>query len=160
MIKRKLLLALMTLITFLELGSVYAKADPATAQNMIPVLWAMYHVDEAEAILNTKKEALAACRKNKAGAVETAAAQAAVNDAVNLVNTLNAMITRDTIIITAAPSGVVNPPSFATNSFAAQGAWNDYLYREKTGHVMVFPAAAVPSPSKVAFASKAFSMYK
>lgn len=156
---KKLLCVLFTFLAFSALGSVPVKADSATANNMLPVLRAMYHVDEAEAILNVKVAALNACRKNKVSAMETAVAQAAVNDATNLLNTLNAMIASDTIIIKAAPAGVVNPPSFAVNSLAAEGAWHDFWVRENAGHVMIFPQAAVPSAAEVAFASTPFQMY-
>lgn len=159
MIKRKIIFACLTVLTFLTFGTVSVKADPATAANMMPVLRTMYHVEEAEAILNDKVAALGACKKNNASAFEIARAQAAVNDATNLLNTLNTMIVRDTIIIEAAPAGVVNPPSFATNSFAAVGAWNDFIYKEKAGHVMIFPQAPTPSAAQVAFASIPFSMY-
>ena len=159
MMKRKIILTILTAVTFSALVSVPVKADTTTATNMLPILRAMYHVDEAEAIVNEKTAALAACRANNASAFEMATAQAAVNDATNLLNTLNTMIARDTVIIQAAPPGVVNPPSFATNSLAASGAWNDFMYKEKTGHVMVFPSSPVPSAYELTLAAKPFTMY-
>ncbi len=159
MIKRNILISFFTVLTFLSLGSLTVKADQATAATMQPVLRAMYHVDEAEAILRDKKAALAACRKANAPALQMAAARAAVNDASNLLNALNAMIASDTIIINAAPPGVVNPPSFAVNSLTAQGAWHDFWVREAAGHVMIFPAAAVPSAAEMETAIQPFCMY-
>ena len=159
MIKRKILFACLTVLSFLMLGSVSVKADAATAKNMVPILRAMYNVDAAETIRNDKIAALKACKKRKASAFEIATAQAAVTDATNLLNTLNGLIARDTAIINAAPAGVVNPASFATNSLAAQGEWNDYFYKEKTGHVLIFPTASVPSQSELTLACKPFSMY-
>ena len=159
MIKRKILFACLTVLSFLMLGSVSVKADAATAKNMLPILRAMYHVDEAEAVLNDKVAVLRSCKKSKASDMETAVAQAAVADATNLLNTLNGLIARDTNIITLSPAGVVNPQSFATNSLAAQGAWNDFIYKEKTGHVLIFPAASVPKQSELTLACKPFSMY-
>ena len=159
MTNSKLLFACLAFAGFLAFGSISVKADTTTAAYMTPVLRAMYHVDEAEAILNNKVAALEACRKNNASDFEMALAQAAVNDATNLLNTLNVLIVRDTTIISYAPAGVVNPPSFATNSLTAQGAWNDFIYREKVNHVMVFPSSRIPTAAEIAIASKPFSMY-
>ncbi len=155
----RIMFACLSFGAFLVLGSVSVKADTATANTMIPILRTMYNVDGAEIILNNKIAALNACRANKASAQEIALAKAAVTDAKNLLNTLNALISRDVLLITKAPAGVVNPPTFATNSLAARGAWNDYVYKEKTNHVLVFPSSRVPTSAELALASKPFSMY-
>ena len=159
MTKTKSLLAVVTFGMFLSLGCLSVKADTATATNMIPTLRAMYRVNEAEVILNNKVAALKACRRNKASDYEIALAQAAVTDAKNLLNTLNGLISRDITMIKLAPAGVVNPPTFATNSLSAQGAWNDFIYKEKCNHVMVFPSSRVPTAAELALAAKPFSMY-
>ncbi len=155
----RMLAAFTAFISFVLIGSHPVKADQATAANMQSVLRSMYNVDQAEAILNNKKAVLAACKAGKASAIEIAVAQSAVNDAVNLLNTLNAMIARDTTLIQAAPAGVVNPPTLAVNSLTAQGAWNDFINREKVNHVIVFPKARIPSAAEVARASAPFVMF-
>ncbi|MCR5473916.1 MAG: hypothetical protein K6F28_01800 [Lachnospiraceae bacterium] len=127
MLKKMILVTCLMLITVLAAGSVPARADTATAKAMIPTFRAMYHVDEAEAILGQKKAVLAACKRNKASACEIGLAQLEVNYANNLLNTLNTMITRNTIMIEAAPPGVVNTPSFGANSMAANHAWITYF---------------------------------
>ena len=159
MTKAKLMLAFITALTFISFGSVSARADTATAQTMVPILRTMYNVEGAEIILSNKTAALNSLRKNKASAQEIANAKAAVTDAKNLLKTLNALISRDITIIQKAPAGVVNPPSFATNSLAARGAWNDYVYKEKTNHTLVFPSSRVPTSAELNLASQPFSMY-
>ena len=159
MIKRKIVIACLSFFAFFMLGSVPARADAATAADFMPVLRAMYRVDDAQAILSCKVAALDACRRNNASACQIAMAQAAVNDATNLLNTLNTMIARDTIIITAAPAGVVNTPSFATNSLAAQGAWYDFMTKEMYGHAILIPSGPVPKPWETALACEPFRMY-
>ena len=142
MTKIRLLLACLTFGAFITLGSVPVKADTVTATNMIPILRAMYHVDMAESVLNDKIAALNACRANNAPEYEKALAQAAVMDATNLVNTLNVLIVRDTALIEPAPPGVVNPATFATNSLAAQQAWNDFMNKEKFRALVLFNTSA------------------
>ena len=156
---RKIIVLITLVFVFCGLKSMPVLADTATANNMLPVLRAMYHVDEAEAILRDNKNILNECRKNKASAYDTALAQAAVTDASNLLNTLNALIARDTLIISAAPAGVVNPPSFATNSLAAQGAWSDYFTKARAGHALIWPAGQIPGSYATAIAIRPFSMY-
>ncbi len=126
-------------MAFLSLGSISVKADTATANNMVPLLRAMYQVDYAEAILQNNLNTLKTCRANKASESQIAIAQAAVTDATNLLNTLNVMVSRDAALIGAAPAGVVNPSTFAVNSMSVQGAWNDYFTKAKVNHVMIFP---------------------
>ena len=124
---------------FFVAGSVSVKADTVTANNMIPILHAMYQVDYAEAILQNNLNTLNTCRANKASDLEIAIAQAAVTDANNLLGTLNGMISRDVTLISAAPAGVVNTPTLAVNNMTAQGAWSDYFTKAKVNHVMIFP---------------------
>ena len=106
------------------------KADEVTAANMVPTFRLMYNVDGAEAILAENKKALKMCRKSGT-ATEKALAQAAVNDATNLVNTLNGLIARNTELIKAAPAGAVNPSTYAVNTMYAQTAWCDYINKIK-----------------------------
>ena len=155
----RIMFAFLTFGAVLAFGSVSARADAATAQTMVPILRTMYNVEGAEIILSNKTAALNSLRKNKASAQEIANAKAAVTDAKNLLNTLNGLISRDITIIQKAPASVVNPPSFATNSLAARGAWNDYVYKEKTNHTLVFPSSRVPTSAELNLASQPFSMY-
>lgn len=159
MIKRTVLVACLMITAFFAASAVPVKADTTTAKNMIPVLRMMYHVDEAEVILQNKVAELSAARKSKAPDYQIAMAQVAVNDATNLVNTLNLMVSRDATLVQAAPAGVVNTPSFGVNSLMAQGAWNDFIYKERTGHVIMFPVSRVPTSAEVSRASKPFGMY-
>lgn len=155
----RIMFAFLTFGAVLALGSVSARADAATAATMVPILRTMYNVEGAEIILSNKTAALNTLRKNKASAQEIANAKAAVTDAKNLLNTLNGLISRDITIIQKAPAGVVNPPSFATNSLAARGAWNDFVFKEKTNHTLVFPSSRVPTSAELNLASQPFSMY-
>lgn len=159
MTKKTIVLAALTATAFLVFGSTPVKADTVTAKNMTPTLRAMYQVDLAESILKEKVAALKACRKNHASSYEIALAQNAVNDATNLVNTLNTMVARDTTLISLTPAGVVNPPTFATNSLAAQGAWSDFIKLEKINHAMAFPISRIPTAAEVSLACKPFSMF-
>ena len=156
--KKITLFAFIATLAFMAFKTVPVKADTVTAKNMVPVLRAMYNVDQAESILRDKKAAFKACRKNKVSALEMALAQAAVTDATNLVNTLNGLVARDTDLIKAAPANVVNPSTFATNSLAAQGAWNDFIYRERAGHALVIPSSPVPTAAQVSLASRPYDL--
>ena len=156
---KKMILAAATVMTVTTLSTAPVKADAVTAQNMIPVLRAMYNLDMAESIQRDKVAALNACRQRGASDLEIELAVGAVHDINNLVNTLNTMIARDTILIKAAPPGVVNTPSFGTHMLTAQGAWNDFITRERAGHVMLFNRSRVPSYNEVKKATMAFSMY-
>lgn len=127
--KKILMIICLTFAVSLSSAAVPVKADTVTADNMIPVFRCMYHVDMAEAILQNSKNTLDQCIAGNAPACEIAAAQAAVINATNLLNTLNTMIARNTIMIKAAPPGVINPPSYSTNSLFAQAAWRDYMLR-------------------------------
>ncbi|MCR5686875.1 MAG: hypothetical protein K6G58_02440 [Lachnospiraceae bacterium] len=158
MIKKMILVTLMTFTACIACTTP-AKADAKTAAAFMPTMRAMYHIDEAEAVLAAKKAALSSYRKNHASAGELALAQAAVDDASNLVSTLNVLLARDSIILKAAPAGVINPPSFAVNSLEAQGAWNNYLTHELTGHVLIYPAGPLPNPIDTARACSPFCMY-
>lgn len=106
------------------------KADEVTASNMVPVFRLMYNVDGAEAILEQNKNNLKMYRKSGTD-MEKAMAQAAVNDATNLVNTLNVLIAKNTELIRVAPPGAVNPSTYAVNSMYAQTAWCDYVNKIK-----------------------------
>ena len=136
---KKITLMTALFIGFFMTGSIWAKADTATANNMIPMLRAMYQVDYAEAILQNNLNTLNTCRANKASDIEIAIAQGAVTDATNLLGTLNGMIARDVKLISAAPAGVVNTPTLAVNNMTAQGAWSDYFTKAKVNHLMIFP---------------------
>ena len=117
MIKKAILITCLTVIAFFVTGSTDVKADTATAAYMTSAIRALYQVDQAEVILNTNM----------------------ANDATNLLNTLNTMVTRDCTMIEIAPAGVINPPSFAVNTMTAQGAWHDYFYRIKAYQSGVYP---------------------
>ena len=158
MSKIKMLISCLTFATTLLLICIPAKADNATADNMMPYLRTMYNVDGAKLILQNKQAILQECKKAHAPAEQIALAQAAVNDANNLLNTLNTMIARDMIIIQAAPAGVVNSPSLATNSLMAQGAWNDFVNREKAGHAMLYATGRVPTAAELNLATAPFTM--
>ncbi len=139
MIKKTILITCLTVIAFFSTGSTDVKADTATAAYMKSAIRALYQVDQAEVILNTNMANLQTCLKNHASEMEIAFAQASVNDATNLLNTLNTMVTRDCTMIEIAPAGVINPPSFAVNTMTAQGAWHDYFYRIKAYQSGVYP---------------------
>ena len=120
-------------LIFLSCAALYispVKADEVTASNMVPVFRLMYNVDGAETILAQNKSILANYRKSGTAA-EKAMAQAAVNDATNLVNTLNVLIAKNTELIKIAPPGAVNPSTYAVNSMYAQTAWCDYINKVK-----------------------------
>ena len=144
MFKKALLAGIATIMIF-AVKPVNVMADEATADSMIPTLRMLYHVDAAEQNLLLKKDALNNCIISNASVYETAKAQAEVNAAANLLNSLNVMIARDMNIIGAAPAGVVNPPSFAINNLLAQNAWYDaislqksqiYPYNYPTGNIL------------------------
>ncbi|MBO4266884.1 MAG: hypothetical protein J5910_06800 [Lachnospiraceae bacterium] len=118
------------IMLFVAMGTRTVSADEVTADNMVPVFRLMYNVDGAEMILREKKNALNMYRENGTD-IEKAMAQAAVNDAANLVNTLNVLIARNTELIAAAPAGAVNPATYAVNSMYAQTAWCDYVNKIK-----------------------------
>ena len=124
-------------------GAVPVKADTATANDMRQVFRTMYHVDEAEAILKQNKETYRQYKKTHATADEIAMAQALVNNASNLVNTLNTMVERNTILVKAAPPGVINPPSYGANSLFAQKAWNDY-YKNNSYLILLPTTTSLP----------------
>ena len=138
--KKILLASCLNIIGFITVGTASVKADTVTANNMIPMLRAMYQVDYAEAILQNNLNTLNTCRANKASDLEIAIAQGSVTDAKNLLATLNAMISRDVTLISAAPAGIVNTPTLAVNNMTAQGAWSDYFTKAKTNHLMIFPS--------------------
>ena len=127
---RKLFTLGLMIIASFVFCAVPVKADDVTAANMVPTFRLMYNVDQAEAILKQKKDELKIYRKSGTDA-EKALAQAAVNDATNLVNTLNGLIARNTQLIQAAPPGTVNPSTYAVNSMYAQTAWCDYFNKIK-----------------------------
>lgn len=153
----KITISLLTLLACAAFISIPVKADTATANAQIPIFRLMYHADEAEAIVANNKSILSDCRKNKASAAEITLAQTAVNDAQNLLNTINTMIERNRILIAAAPAGVVNPSSFAVNSLSVQGAWNDYYTRAKVGHALIWPTG--PKAKANPLACSPFCMY-
>ncbi len=127
---KKILTLCFIAFAFAALASTPVKADAVTAQNMVPTFRLMYNVDGAEQILQEKKNILKMYKKS--GTPEQKAlAQAAVNDATNLLNTLNVLIAKNTELIKAAPAGVVNPGTFAANSIFAQNAWCDYVNKIK-----------------------------
>ena len=138
--KKILLASCLNIIGFITVGTACVKADTVTANNMIPMLRAMYQVDYAEAILQNNLNTLNTCRANKASDLEIAIAQGSVTDAKNLLATLNAMISRDVTLISVAPAGIVNTPTLAVNNMTAQGAWSDYFTKAKTNHLMIFPS--------------------
>ena len=142
---KKMILVAAAVTALTTLSAVPVKADAVTARNMIPVLRAMYNLDMAESIQRDKVAALNACRQRGASDLEIELAVGAVHDINNLLNTLNTMIARDEIVLKAAPPGVVNTPSFGTHMLTAQGAWNDFITRERAGHVMLFNRSRVPS---------------
>ena len=120
-------------LIFLSCAAIYVspvKADEVTASTMVPIFRLMYNVDGAETILAQNKSILANYRKSGTAA-EKAMAQAAVNDATNLVNTLNVLIAKNTELIKIAPPGAVNPSTYAVNNMYAQTAWCDYVNKIK-----------------------------
>ena len=127
---RKIIAFGLILLSCAALNASPVKADEVTASNMVPVFRLMYNVDGAETILAQNKDILKMYRKSGTAA-EKAMAQAAVNDATNLVNTLNVLIAKNTEIIRVAPPGVVNPSTYAVNSMYAQTAWCDYVNKIK-----------------------------
>ena len=133
----RIIACLLILTTAFASGAIPVKADTATANDMRQVFRAMYRVDEAEAILKQNKEILRQYKKTHATAYELAMAQASVNNASNLVNTLNTMVERNTILVKAAPPGVINPPSYGANSLFVQKAWSDYY--KNNSYLILFP---------------------
>ena len=127
---RKIIALLFIFMSFAAFNASIARADEVTAANMVPAFRLMYNVDGAETILREKKNILAMYKKGGTEA-EKALAQAAVNDASNLLNTLNGLIARNTELIKAAPAGVVNPSTYAVNSMYAQNAWCEYVNKIK-----------------------------
>ncbi len=127
---RKIIAFMFLLVSCAALSTIPVKADEVTAANMVPTFRLMYNVDGAELILQEKKNILAMYKKNGTEA-ERNLAQAAVNDATNLVNTLNVLIARNTELIRVAPPGAVNPSTYAVNSMYAQTAWCDYVNKIK-----------------------------
>ncbi len=159
MLKQKIYAGLMVVLASMFVAAVPVKADTATANAMVPVLRAMYQVDQAEAILESNKEMLRSCRANNANAYQKAVAQAAVTDATNLLNSLNTMIARDTTLIQAAPAGVVNAPTFAVNSMNARGAWYDYYNKLKLDQAGIFPVVINKKSGSVPRVYTPFCMY-
>ncbi len=127
---RKIIALLFIFMSFAAFNASIARADEVTAANMVPAFRLMYNVDGAETILREKKNILAMYKKGGTEA-EKALAQSAVNDAANLVNTLNGLIARNTELIRLAPAGDVNPSTYAVNSMYAQTAWCDYVNKIK-----------------------------
>ena len=127
---RKIIAFGLILLSCAALNASPVKADEVTASNMVPVFRLMYNVDGAETILAQNKDILKMYRKSGTAA-EKAMAQAAVNDATNLVNTLNVLIAKNTELIKAAPAGDVNPATYAVNTMYAQTAWCDYVNKIK-----------------------------
>ena len=127
---RKIITFCLILLSLTALKTSPVKADEVTAANMVPTFRLMYNVDGAEAILQQNKNILNMYRKSGT-AEEKAMAQAAVNDATNLVNTLNGLIARNTELIRVAPAGAVNPATYAVNTMYAQTAWCDYVNKIK-----------------------------
>ncbi|MCR5672444.1 MAG: hypothetical protein K6F87_01865 [Lachnospiraceae bacterium] len=127
---RKVIVFCLIFLSCAALKANPVKADEATAANMVPTFRLMYNVDGAEALLLQNKNILSMYRKNGT-AEEKAMAQAAVNYAADLVNTLNGLIARNTELIRVAPAGTVNPSTYAVNSMYAQTAWCDYVNKIK-----------------------------
>ncbi len=127
---KKIIAFCLTLLSCALLSVSTVKADEVTAANMVPTFRLMYNVAGAEQILQEKKNILAMYKKSGIAA-EKALAQAAVNDASNLVNTLNGLIARNTELIKLAPAGEINPATYAVNTMYAQTAWADYVNKIK-----------------------------
>ncbi len=127
---RKIISICLIVLSCVAVNTCIVRADEVTAANMVPAFRLMYNVDGAETILQEKKNILAMYKKSGTAA-EKAMAQAAVNDAANLVNTLNGLIARNTELIRLAPAGAVNPSTYAVNSMYAQTAWCDYVNKIK-----------------------------
>ena len=131
MLNKKILIAGLFAVAVFMIGAVPVSADMITATNQIPTLKALYHVNDAEANLQNKVSVLNARLNANAGACDVAVAQAEVNEAVMLLNNLNALVARDTMLIGALPVGTPCGPSCYTQALTAQAAWYDYINKAK-----------------------------
>ena len=131
MLKRKVLILGVTAAISLISAAIPVKADMVTASNMIPQLNAQYHVNEAEANLKNKIDTLIAYQNAHAGAYDIARAQAEVNAASLVLNSLNTMVANDTMLIAAMPAPVDCGQLYQSQALLAQATWTDYINRAK-----------------------------
>ena len=132
MSNRKIVIAGLIAVAAFMLGAAPVRADMITATNQIPVLKALYHVNDAEVNLNNKMKVLNALLASGAGARDVAMAQAEVNEACLVLNTLNTLVAHDTMLIGALPASTPCGPSCYTQALTAQAAWYDYINKAKT----------------------------
>ncbi len=159
MLKRLILVSSLMFIAALSFKVSDVKADTVTATYFTPTLQVMYGVDQAQLIVNNNARALKLLKANKASQAEIIRAQALLNDSQSLLNTLNALVARDAALISVAPAGKVNPPTFAVNSLSAQGAWHEYSYKAAALAAGVYPILPTTKPSSKATVYGPFCMY-
>lgn len=131
MIKKSLYVLVLTVCTYIAAGVVPVKADMITATNQIPTLKALYHVNDAEANLQSKMNRLNSLLAKGADACDVITAQAEVNEATVVLNNLNALVANETMKTAALPAPGVCSLSCTSNALAAQAAWYDYINKAK-----------------------------
>ncbi len=131
MIRKTMYVLVTVLLSYMTVCAIPVKADMVTATNQIPTLKALYHVNDAEANLNSKVAALNSLLAKGAAACDVAQAQAEVNEATIVLNTLNTMVANETMITAALPAPGVCSQSCAANALNAQAAWYDYINKAK-----------------------------